>query len=135
MKIDTRHLDAVEMLLNGESQRVTAKAVGVDSRTIRGWLKDEDFLKLLGEQAPAPADRGSAVTELVVLCSIRISELLEDRSHVHDSLTHLIGSLDRLVQIEAMDRNTVVAKGRASSKTVNRDAEMKPSEVMGGTDS
>jgi len=56
VKIDTRHLDAVEMLLNGESQRVTAKAVGVDSRTIRGWLKDEDFLKVISLLLGLPID-------------------------------------------------------------------------------
>jgi predicted DNA-binding protein (UPF0251 family) len=44
-----RHLEAVRLVLSGESEVAVAKAVGVNRNTISAWIRREDFQQALRE--------------------------------------------------------------------------------------
>ena len=49
-ELDTRRLNAIELLASGETVRVVADSVGVNRKTVYDWLKKENFKAELDRQ-------------------------------------------------------------------------------------
>ena len=66
-----KQLKAIELLAKGKSQTQVAKEIGVSDRTLRNWLKDEEFLKALKEKQ-------KQVLEEFVLSLIEMEEDIDE---------------------------------------------------------